>query len=83
MIRFVMPVRINHGPAAENPYGCGRGYRGSSLKSESDISRLGVLSLVAQEGYMVRKATALWRGSGRAGAGEVSTDSGVLARTPY
>src|ERR1700729_1143728 len=32
---------------------------------------------------MVRKATAVWVGGGRAGAGEVSTDSGVLARTPY
>jgi lipoyl-dependent peroxiredoxin len=32
---------------------------------------------------MVRKAKAVWRGTGRAGNGDLSTDSGVLARTPY
>jgi osmotically inducible protein OsmC len=32
---------------------------------------------------MIRKAKAVWRGSGRAGNGDLSTDSGVLARTPY
>ena len=32
---------------------------------------------------MIRKATAVWRGTGRAGKGELSTDSGVLAQTPY
>jgi osmotically inducible protein OsmC len=32
---------------------------------------------------MIRKARAVWRGSGRAGNGEVSSDSGVLANTPY
>src|ERR1700689_3929662 len=32
---------------------------------------------------MIRKATAVWRGTGRAGAGNLSTDSGVLAQTPY
>ena len=32
---------------------------------------------------MIRKAKAVWRGTGRAGTGEISTDSGVLARTPY
>jgi osmotically inducible protein OsmC len=32
---------------------------------------------------VIRKATALWRGSGRDGNGELSTDSGVLANTPY
>jgi lipoyl-dependent peroxiredoxin len=32
---------------------------------------------------MIRKATAVWRGTGRAGAGYLSTDSGVLAQTPY
>ena len=32
---------------------------------------------------MIRKATALWRGSGRDGNGDLSTDSGVLANTPY
>ena len=32
---------------------------------------------------MVRKAKAVWRGTGRAGNGALSTDSGVLADTPY
>jgi osmotically inducible protein OsmC len=32
---------------------------------------------------MVRKATAVWRGTGREGNGDLSTDSGVLAKTPY
>ena len=32
---------------------------------------------------MIRKAKAVWRGTGRAGNGDLSTDSGVLADTPY
>jgi osmotically inducible protein OsmC len=32
---------------------------------------------------MIRKAKAIWRGTGRAGNGNLSTDSGVLADTPY
>jgi lipoyl-dependent peroxiredoxin len=32
---------------------------------------------------MIRKAKAVWRGTGRAGSGTLSTDSGVLANTPY
>jgi osmotically inducible protein OsmC len=32
---------------------------------------------------MIRKAKAVWRGTGRAGSGELSTDSGVLDKTPY
>jgi hypothetical protein len=32
---------------------------------------------------MIRKAKAVWRGSGRAGNGDLSSDSGVLANTPY
>jgi osmotically inducible protein OsmC len=32
---------------------------------------------------MIRKAKAVWRGTGRAGTGNLSTDSGVLADTPY
>jgi osmotically inducible protein OsmC len=31
---------------------------------------------------MVRKAKAVWRGTDRAGSGNLSTDSGVLAQTP-
>jgi osmotically inducible protein OsmC len=32
---------------------------------------------------MIRKASAVWRGRGRAGDGKLSTESGVLAETPY
>jgi lipoyl-dependent peroxiredoxin len=32
---------------------------------------------------MIRKASAVWNGTGRAGSGYLSTDSGVLAQTPY
>jgi osmotically inducible protein OsmC len=32
---------------------------------------------------MIRKAKAVWRGTGRAGTGNLSTDSGVLVDTPY
>src|SRR5450631_4237403 len=32
---------------------------------------------------MIRKARAVWRGSGKAGNGALSSDSGVLANTPF
>lgn len=32
---------------------------------------------------MIRKAKAVWRGAGRNGNGALSSDSGVLANTPY
>jgi len=32
---------------------------------------------------MIRKAKAVWRGTGRAGNGNLTTESGVLAETPY
>ena len=32
---------------------------------------------------MIRKAKAAWRGTGRDGSGDLSTDSGVLSETPY
>jgi lipoyl-dependent peroxiredoxin len=32
---------------------------------------------------MIRKEKAVWRGTGRDGNGNLSTDSGVLASTPY
>src|SRR5262245_11978668 len=32
---------------------------------------------------MIRKAKAVWRGTGRAGNGNLTTDSGVLSQTPY
>jgi osmotically inducible protein OsmC len=32
---------------------------------------------------MIRKARAAWRGTGRDGAGDLTTDSGVLSESPY
>ena len=32
---------------------------------------------------MIRKAKAVWRGTGRDGSGNLTTDSGVLSSTPY
>jgi osmotically inducible protein OsmC len=32
---------------------------------------------------MNRKARAVWRGTGRDGAGDLTTDSGILSQTPY
>lgn len=32
---------------------------------------------------MIRKASAVWRGTGRDGAGALTSDSGVLDETPY
>ena len=32
---------------------------------------------------MIRKARAVWRGTGKDGAGDLTTDSGVLSETPY
>lgn len=32
---------------------------------------------------MIRKAKAIWHGTGRAGSGNLTTDSGALAQTPY
>ena len=32
---------------------------------------------------MIRKASAVWNGTGRAGKGHISTESGVLEKTPY
>jgi osmotically inducible protein OsmC len=32
---------------------------------------------------MIRKANAVWRGTGRDGAGDLTTASGVLSSTPY
>jgi osmotically inducible protein OsmC len=36
-----------------------------------------------EETIMVRKARALWRGTGKDGNGTLTTDSGVLSDTPY
>lgn len=32
---------------------------------------------------MIRKARAVWRGTGRDGNGDLTSDSGVLSKTPY
>ena len=32
---------------------------------------------------MIRKAKAVWHGAGRAGSGQLTSDSGVLDATPY
>ncbi|MBV8449688.1 MAG: OsmC family protein [Hyphomicrobiales bacterium] len=32
---------------------------------------------------MIRKAKAVWRGTGREGKGELTADSGILEKTPY
>jgi osmotically inducible protein OsmC len=32
---------------------------------------------------MIRKAHAVWRGTGRDGSGDLTTDSGALSQTPY
>jgi osmotically inducible protein OsmC len=32
---------------------------------------------------MIRRAKAVWRGTGRAGSGDLSTASGVLTKSPY
>jgi osmotically inducible protein OsmC len=36
-----------------------------------------------RETSMIRKAKAIWHGTGRAGNGNLTTDSGVLDNTPY
>src|SRR3954469_14505793 len=36
-----------------------------------------------KEKSMIRKATAVWRGTGRDGSGALTSDSGVLSNTPY
>jgi osmotically inducible protein OsmC len=36
-----------------------------------------------QEVAMIRKAKAAWRGTGRDGDGDLSTDSGILDQTPF
>jgi lipoyl-dependent peroxiredoxin len=36
-----------------------------------------------EEEYMVRKASAVWKGSLKEGKGTISSESGVLSNTPY
>jgi osmotically inducible protein OsmC len=36
-----------------------------------------------KEARMIRKARAVWRGTGKDGNGDLTTDSGVLSATPY
>src|SRR5688500_11102721 len=51
---------------------------------EEDICRL-PSTCHLQKGVltMIRKASAVWRGNGKAGKGTLSSDSGVLSATPY
>jgi len=53
------------------------------LRRQRDIAYTGVTSFSQKEVSMIRKAKAIWRGTGRDGTGNLSTDSGVLASTPY
>src|SRR5215475_1719464 len=51
-------------------------------------AEIGCVNLHGQPEYleeisMIRKAKAVWHGTGRAGNGNLSTDSGVLSSTPY
>jgi osmotically inducible protein OsmC len=39
--------------------------------------------LKREETAMIRKAHAVWRGTGRDGEGDLTTDSGVLSKSPY
>jgi osmotically inducible protein OsmC len=36
-----------------------------------------------RETIMIRKASAVWQGTGKDGTGQLSSDSGVLSSTPY
>ena len=43
-----------------------------------------VTSFAPKEGtLMIRKASAVWKGSLKEGKGTIATDSGVLSNTPY
>jgi osmotically inducible protein OsmC len=46
-------------------------------------AKSGRLTMTKKELPMIRKAKAVWRGTGRDGAGDLTTDSGVLHETPY
>jgi osmotically inducible protein OsmC len=48
-------------------------------KDRSALSR----RLNSEETTMIRKATAVWHGTGRDGSGALTTGSGVLSDTPY
>lgn len=41
------------------------------------------VSTTTQETHMIRKAKAEWRGTGKDGNGDLTTDSGVLSKTAY
>jgi len=42
-----------------------------------------IASRATEETAMIRKAQAVWRGTGRDGEGALTTDSGILSQTPY
>ena len=58
------------------------------MRSDDDKERFDPLrpitgNWVKKETDMIRKAKAVWHGSGRAGRGNLTTDSDVLADTPF
>src|SRR5207249_2834196 len=61
-------------------------FAGSGARERSnarDAAAAAALNHKTRRRHMIRKAKAVWRGTGRAGNGQLSTDSGVLADTPY
>src|ERR1041384_4056908 len=36
-----------------------------------------------RRGHMIRKSTAVWRGEGKTGSGELTTQSGAMRNQPY
>src|SRR5579875_945646 len=53
----------------------GAAFRADALDTLTNVRR--------RRSGMIRKAQAVWFGTGRAGNGSLTTDSGVLAGTPY
>jgi len=53
------------------------------LRRQPDIVYTDLRFFETKEASMIRKAKAIWRGTGRDGTGTLSADSGVLASTPY
>jgi len=55
---------------------CRMGTRGARARAARTVRHYVAATLA-------RSQKAIWRGTGRAGNGNLSTDSGVLANTPY
>src|SRR6186713_3573384 len=52
------------------------------MKGPTQI-RAGLQAELSGRTAMIRKAKAVWHGTGRAGSGQLTSDSGVLEGTPY